>query len=156
MWEVKHQLLCAVGEMLQLSFDGWTIWPCQPASVWIVDLTEGSVVESSLRVRRLKGKGKGALGKGVLGARETRGAREEGGREMPARKPCEGSSNMTDICMVLDQSVSPRTGVRTIQNTRVFWQAVFQLPLPYSLFLEHGSAAKPLISHPRNTASYAG
>ena len=20
--------------MLQLSFDGWTIWPCQPASVW--------------------------------------------------------------------------------------------------------------------------
>ena len=30
----------------------------------------------SLRGRRLKGKGKG-----VLGARETRGAREEGGRE---------------------------------------------------------------------------
>ena len=35
--------------------------------------------ESSLRGRRLKGKGKGVLGKGVLGARETRGAREEGG-----------------------------------------------------------------------------
>ena len=31
----------------------------------------------SLRGRRLKGKGKG-----VLGARETRGAREEGGREL--------------------------------------------------------------------------
>ena len=29
-------------------------------------------------------------------------------------------------------------------------------PRPYSLFLEHGSAAKTLISHPRNTASYAG
>ena len=27
--------------MLQLSFDGWTIWPCQPASVWIVDVTVG-------------------------------------------------------------------------------------------------------------------
>ena len=36
----------------------------------------------SLRGRRLKGKGKG-----VLGARETRGAREEGGRETPARRP---------------------------------------------------------------------
>ena len=34
----------------------------------------------SLRGRRLKGKGKG-----VLGARETRGAGEEGGRETPAR-----------------------------------------------------------------------
>ena len=31
----------------------------------------------SLRGRRLKGKGKAVLGKGVLGARETRGAREE-------------------------------------------------------------------------------
>ena len=41
----------------------------------------------SLRGRRLKGKGKGVLRKGVLGARETRGAREEGGRETPARKP---------------------------------------------------------------------
>ena len=38
---------------------------------------------SSLRGRRLKGKGKG-----VLGARETQGAREEGGgRETPARRP---------------------------------------------------------------------
>ena len=35
----------------------------------------------SLRGRRLKGKGKGVLGKGVLVARETRGAREEEGRE---------------------------------------------------------------------------
>ena len=69
---------------------------------------------------------------------------------------CEGSSNMIDICMALDQSVSPHTGVRTIQNTVVFWQAVFQPPRPYSLFLEHGSAAKTLISHPHNTASYAG
>ena len=39
---------------------------------------------------------------------------------------------------------------------RGFWQAVFQSPRPYSLFLEHGSAAKTLISHPHNTASYAG
>ena len=46
------------------------------------------VARPSLRGRRLKGgKGKGALEKGVLGARETRGAREEGGRETPARKP---------------------------------------------------------------------
>ena len=36
----------------------------------------------SLRGRRLKGEGKG-----VLGVREVRGAREEGGRETPARKP---------------------------------------------------------------------
>ena len=36
----------------------------------------------------MKGKGKGALGKGVLGARETRGAREGGVRRgTPARKP---------------------------------------------------------------------
>ena len=58
--------------------------------------------------------------------------------------------------MALDQSVSPHTGVRTIQNTGVFWQAVFQPPRPYSLFLEYGSAAKTLISHPHNTVSYAG
>ena len=63
---------------------------------------------------------------------------------------------MIDICMALDQSVSPNTGVRTIQNSGVFWQAVFQPSRPYSLFLEHGSAAKSLISHPHNTASYAG
>ena len=36
----------------------------------------------SLRGRRLKG-----MGKGVLGARETRGAREEGGRETRAPRP---------------------------------------------------------------------
>ena len=30
---------------------------------------------------------------------------------------------MIDICMALDQSVSPHTGVRTIQNTGFFWQA---------------------------------
>ena len=42
----------------------------------------GGPVCVSLRGRRLKGKGKG-----VLGARETRGAREEGGRETPARRP---------------------------------------------------------------------
>ena len=58
--------------------------------------------------------------------------------------------------MALDQSGSPHTGMRTIQNTGVFWQAVFQPPRPHSLFLEHGSAAKTLISHPHNTASYAG
>ena len=63
---------------------------------------------------------------------------------------------MIDICMALDQSVSPHTGVRTVQNTGVFWQALFQPSRPYSLFLEHGSAAKTSISHPHNTASYAG
>ena len=63
---------------------------------------------------------------------------------------------MIDTCMALDQSVSPHTGVRTIQKTGVFWQAVFQPRRPYSLFFEHGSAAKTLISHPHNTASYAG
>ena len=41
---------------------------------------------------------------------------------------------MIDICMALDQSVSPHTGVRTVQNTGVFWQAVFQPPRPYSFF----------------------
>ena len=39
--------------------------------------------KGSLRGRRLKGKRKGVLGKGVLGVRETRGACEEGGRETP-------------------------------------------------------------------------
>ena len=63
---------------------------------------------------------------------------------------------MIDVCIALNQSVSPHTGVRAIQNTGVFWQAVFQPPRPYSRFLEHGSAAKTLISHPQNTASYAG
>ena len=41
---------------------------------------------------------------------------------------------MIDICMALNQSVSPHTGVRTIQNTGVFWQAVFSKtssPLPF-------------------------
>ena len=71
-------------------------------------------------------------------------------------KICGGSSNMIDICMALDQSISPHTAVRAIQNTGVFWQAIFQPPRPYSLFLEHGSAAKTLISHPHNTAIYAG
>ena len=37
---------------------------------------------NSLRGRRLKGRGKG-----VLGARETRGPGEEGGKETPARRP---------------------------------------------------------------------
>ena len=63
---------------------------------------------------------------------------------------------MIDTCMALDQSVSPHKDVRTIQKTGVFWQAIFQPPRPYSLFFEHGSAAKTLISHPHNTASYAG
>ena len=63
---------------------------------------------------------------------------------------------MIDTCMALDESVSPHTGVRSIQNTGVFWQEVFQPPRPHSLFLEHGSAAKTLIPRPHNTASYAG
>ena len=63
---------------------------------------------------------------------------------------------MVDICIALDQSVSPHTGVRAIQNIGVFLHTVFQPPRPYSLILEHGSAAKTLISHPHNTASYTG
>ena len=52
----------------------------------------------SLRGRRLKGKGKGALGKGVLGARGTRGAREGGVRRgTPARKPLFSPSRLTKI-----------------------------------------------------------
>ena len=53
---------------------------------------------------------------------------------------------MIDICIALDQSVSPHTGVRAIQNTEVFWQAVFQTPRPHSFFLDRGSAAKTLIT----------
>ena len=56
---------------------------------------------------------------------------------------------MIDVCMALDQSVSSHTGVRTIQNTGVFSQAVFQPPRPNSLSLEHGSAAKTLIAPTR-------
>ena len=67
------------------------------------------------------------------------------------------SSNMIDICMALDQSVSPHTGVRTIQNTGVFWQAVFQPPRPYSLFFGTRRRQNFLkFWHPHNTASYAG
>ena len=41
----------------------------------------------SLRGRRLKGNGKGVLGKGVIGAREKREgrARKEGGKHLPGR-----------------------------------------------------------------------
>ena len=60
-------------------------------------------------------------------------------------RSCEGSSTMIDICIALDQSVSPHTGVRTIQNTGVFWEAVFQTPRAHSLFLDRSSAAKTLI-----------
>ena len=34
--------------------------------------------------------------------------------------------------------------------------ASISMPRPYSLFLERGSTAKTLISHPHNTTSYAG
>ena len=53
---------------------------------------------------------------------------------------------MIDICIALNQSVSPHTGVRAIQNTGVFLQAVFQTPRPHSFFLDRGSAAKTLIT----------
>ena len=48
----------------------------------MTSLSPAAAAFVSLRGRRLKGKGKG-----VLGARETRGARKEGGRETPARRP---------------------------------------------------------------------
>ena len=41
---------------------------------------------------------------------------------------------MIDICIARDQSVSLHTGVRAIQNTGVFWQAVFQMPRSHSFF----------------------
>ena len=63
---------------------------------------------------------------------------------------------MIDICMPSTNPFLRNTGVRTIQNTGVFLQAVFQPPRSYSLFLEHRYAAKTLISHPHNTASYSG
>ena len=56
---------------------------------------------------------------------------------------------MIDICIALDQSVSPHTGVRAIQNTGVFLQAVFQTPRPHPLFLDRGSAAETLITQYR-------
>ena len=51
-------------------------------SVVPIDFQDGNNSLRSLRGRRLKGNGKG-----VLGPRETRGAREEGGKETPARRP---------------------------------------------------------------------
>ena len=59
---------------------------------------------------------------------------------------------MIEICIALDQSVSPHTGVRAIQNTGVFWQAVFQTPRPHSFFWI--AAPPPKLYH--NTASCAG
>ena len=51
---------------------------------------------NNLRGRRLKGKGKG-----ILGARETRGAREEGGKETPSRRPLYFSLFLTSTGQVL-------------------------------------------------------
>ena len=59
---------------------------------------------------------------------------------------------MIDICIALDQSISPHTGVRTIQNPGVFWQAVFQPPRPYLLLPFSWNTAL----HPHKTASYTG
>ena len=58
---------------------------------------------------------------------------------------------MIDICIAFDQSVSPHT-VRAIQNTGVFWRAVFQTPRPHSFVLDRGSAAKTLITQYRQLA----
>ena len=63
----------------------WRTWPLTKLNV-PVKIIGGALVLyiladliSFLEIQRLKGKGKGALGKGVLGARQTRGAREEWG-----------------------------------------------------------------------------
>ena len=56
----------------------WIDWPFHTWDGWSVFKIRR--IKSSLRGRRLKGNGKGVLGKGILGARETRGAHEEGGR----------------------------------------------------------------------------
>ena len=55
---------------------------------------------TSLRGRGLKGKGKG-----VFGARETRGAREEGGKETPARIPLFSPSRYY-LCMKNNTTVN--------------------------------------------------
>ena len=41
---------------------------------------------------------------------------------------------MIDMCIARNQSVSLHTGVQAIQNTGVFWQAVFQMLRPHSFF----------------------
>ena len=56
---------------------------------------------------------------------------------------------MIDICIALDQSVSPHTGVRAIQNTGLFWQAVFQTPRPHSFFFGSRLRRQTLITQYR-------
>ena len=59
---------------------------------------------------------------------------------------------------IRDEAVPPSNLTRLYYNGSAAksHSTTTQPPRPYSLFLEHGSAAKTLISHPHNTASYAG
>ena len=66
---------CCCQTTASLSFcRGWETNRIQPRAL-ILNSSYARFQLLSLRGRRLKGKGKGALGKGFLGARETRGAR---------------------------------------------------------------------------------
>ena len=51
-----------------------------------------------------------------------------------------------DCVVSISHTLVWHTGVRAIQNTGVFLQAVFQTPRPHSFFLDRGSAAKTLIA----------
>ena len=78
---MKHILLEALTESVRLSQGSFVLYGAIEIDWRLESLSRQK--RSSLRGRRLKGKGKG-----VLGPRETRGrARREGGRETPARKP---------------------------------------------------------------------
>ena len=59
----------------------WSLWWGNLVAIDSNDLPVGREFDS-LRGRHLKGKGKG-----VLGVTEMRGVHEEGGRQMPTRKP---------------------------------------------------------------------
>ena len=63
---------------------------------------------------------------------------------------------MIDVCMALDQSVFSAHWCAVYSKYRGFLaggSSIASSPLPFS---DHGSAAKPLVAHRDNTASYAG
>ena len=63
---------------------------------------------------------------------------------------------MIDVCMALDQSVFSAHWCAVYSKYRGFLaggSSIASSPLPFS---DHGSAAKTLVAHRDNTASYAG
>ena len=77
-------------------------------------MVRGCLVCYSLRGRRLKGKGKGVLGKGVLGARETRGAREGDSRaqnslSLPFQTPATQAKSATQPFLVSSRNAPPHS-----------------------------------------------